>query len=46
MAREVFDEIRGKKETISVKKFKSWEGITEIIESGITILKTFRMCIN
>ena len=34
VAKEIFDELRGKRKTLSVKTFKSWEDTQNLIDSG------------
>jgi len=35
MLREVFDELKGKNKVLSMKEFKAWEDIEEMLESGM-----------
>ena len=34
MAREVFDQLRGKRKTLTVKKLKEWDEVASLLESG------------
>lgn len=34
VAREIFDDLRGKKKTLSVKTFKEWEETKDLVDSG------------
>jgi predicted Zn-dependent protease len=48
IAKELFDELRGKKNTVSFKKFKAWEGVSEVIAKGFNcysrVIMIFHEC--
>lgn len=45
VATEIFDELRGKKKTLSVKTFKAWEDTRDLIDSGALKRSTLEQAI-
>eukprot|EP01041_Mallomonas_annulata_P007472 gene7472-15292_t len=40
MRQEIFDELRGKKKTVSVKTFKAWDDVQDMLKENIIDMKT------